>query len=146
VGRAAKLAYQRQSADMTATEALLRFPSRKTGARSPGNAVAGLEVRAPEVVGNLYSRQAEAHGGVVLRTASGMVGETERALFDGNAMKAVGPSPVSIRGPGYTLDAQGFNFVFDDETFTFEGETHTVLGDAAAEKLKRPAAKTGAKK
>jgi len=114
---------------MTANEALLRFPSRKSGPRAAGNAVAGLEVRAPEVVGNLYTRQAEARGGVLLRTASGMVGETDRATFDGAAMKVDGPVPVTVRGPGYALEAQGFNFVFEDESFNFVGETRTVLGN-----------------
>lgn len=128
VGRAAKVEYERQSADMRADEALLRFPSRATGARAPGNAIAGLEVRAPEVVGNLYTRKAEAQGGVVLRAASGMVGQTERAQFDGLAMKVHGPEPVEITGPGYRLTARGFDFVFADESFTFIDQTETVLG------------------
>lgn len=127
VGRAAKLAYHRQAAEMVADEALLRFPSRRTGARAPGNAVAGLEVRAPQVVGNLYTRQADAQGGVVLRTASGMVGETERAHFDGATMKVQGSAPVWLQGPVYSLQAQGFDFTFEDESFVFLGETTTVL-------------------
>lgn len=128
VGRAAKLEYQRQSADLRADESLLRFPSRATGARAPGHAVAGLEVRAPRVEGNLYTRQAEAQGGVLLRTASGMVGETERAHFDGSGMKVHGPLPVEISGPGYRLTAGGFDFVFADERFTFLEPTDTVIG------------------
>lgn len=128
VGRGAKVEYHRDTADLRADEALLRFPSRPSGARAAGNAVAGLEVRAPQVSGNLYTRQAEAHGGVILRTASGMVGETERALFDGTGMKVHGPEPVEITGPGYRLNAGGFDFVFADESFTFTGETDTVIG------------------
>ncbi|MDQ3265292.1 MAG: hypothetical protein M3Y59_16820 [Myxococcota bacterium] len=127
VGRAAKVAYHRQAAEMVADEALLRFPSRRTGPRAPGNAVAGLEVRAPRVVGNLYSRQAEAQGGVVLRTASGMVGQTQRAQFDGATMKVHGPAPVELTGPVFSLQAQGFDFAFEDELFVFQGETTTVL-------------------
>jgi len=127
VGRAAKVAYHRQAAEMIASEALLRFPSGTTGVHARGSAVAGMEVRAAEVLGNLYTQQAEARGGVLMRTASGIVGETQRATFDGAAMKVHGPDPVELTGPGYSLQAQGFDFLFGEETFTFTGGTTTEL-------------------
>lgn len=130
VGRAARVTYQRLSADVSATEAVLRWPSRTSGGRRPRTAVSGIEVRAPEVDGNLYTRQADGRGGVLLRTSSGIAARTEDAHFDGVVMKMRGASPVKVTGPGYALDAAGFELSVDDEKLEFTGIDSSISGGA----------------
>lgn len=130
VGRAAQVTYHRTSADVTATETQLRFPPRH-GGRRPGTPASGIEVLAPKVGGNLYTRQADGSGGVAIRAPSGMVGHTPTAHFDGAEMKMDGAEPVQVQGPGYTMSAEGFTLMFDDEDFQFKGPTRTELVPAA---------------
>ncbi len=126
VGRAAQVTYHRTSADVTATDTQLLFPSRH-GVRRRGTPASGIEVRSPKVDGNLYTRQADASGGVTIRAPSGLVGRTPTAHFDGTEMKMDGVEPVQVQGPGYTMTAEGFTLMFDDEDFQFKGPTHTEL-------------------
>ena len=41
--------------------------------------------------------------------------------------KTAGKDPVKIRGPGYSMDAVGFQFLIDEEQFTFGGEVVTRM-------------------
>jgi lipopolysaccharide export system protein LptC len=113
-GHANRLTYERWTADFIAYGDVMRFPSREGSA-----AQGGMEVRAPVVQGNLAARRADGTGGVVMRTGSGMVGETDRAHFDGVALTASGDVPVKLRGPEYRLEADAFLFHLKTEEFSF---------------------------
>jgi lipopolysaccharide export system protein LptC len=60
----------------------------------------------------------------------GMTAETEQARFDGTEMIARGELPVTVRGPAYRIQANGFIFDFPAESFTFEGDVQSVVGAA----------------
>jgi lipopolysaccharide export system protein LptC len=129
-GRAERLTYQRSEGEATATNALLRMPSRRDTQRAPSGPRGGMEIRAPLMEGSFASRQLEASGGVVIRTAEGMVARTPRATYDAPAQAARGREGVAVQGPDYALRADSFDLSFVDETFTFEGATQTVVGGA----------------
>jgi lipopolysaccharide export system protein LptC len=118
-GRAAQVTYQRSSADLTASEVLLRFPPRQEVPGGPSPALGVVEVRAPVVVGNRLTKQADGRDGVLVRTGSGLVGRTERAHFDGVSMIATGNDPVTVDGPRYRLRADAFTLKLNIEEFEF---------------------------
>lgn len=124
-GRAERVTYQRLEGAVTATHTLLRLPGQ--GAAS---AQQSTEIRAPVMEGSLASRQLTGSGGVVIRTADGVVARTPRATYDAPAQHARGRDGVAVRGPDYALRADSFDLSLADGTFTFEGSTHTVVGGA----------------
>jgi lipopolysaccharide export system protein LptC len=126
-GRAAQVTYQRISADLTASEVLLRFPPRQGAGPSPALGV--VEVRAPAVVGNRLTQQADGRDGVWVRTGSGMVGQTDRAHFDGVTMIATGNDPVTVDGPRYRVNASAFSLKLNAEEFSFMNKVSSRLGD-----------------
>lgn len=130
-GRADRLTYQRTEGAVTATNTLLRLPGRRgPEQRAPAGPRGGMEIRAPLMEGSLSSRQLTASGGVVIRTADGMVARTPRATYDAPVKQARGREGVAVQGPNYALRADSFDLSFADGTFTFEGSTHTVVGGA----------------
>jgi lipopolysaccharide export system protein LptC len=131
-GKAERLTYQRSEGAVTATNALLRMPSRRdTPAAAPSFAPrGGLEIRAPVMEGSLASRQLVASGGVVIRTSDGMVARTPRGTFDAAAKTVRGREGVVIQGPDYAQRADRFELSFPEGTFTFEGSAETVVGGA----------------
>lgn len=117
VGRAARLTFNRSTREVTAEESFLQFHPRSRP----------VELRAPQLRGNLETRGADLSGGVRLRGPQGLVGETPAAHFDGPTMVATGTQQVSLRGPGYTVQAGGFRMDFNEEAFDFDGEVATDL-------------------
>jgi lipopolysaccharide export system protein LptC len=129
-GRAERLTYQRAEGAVTATNTLLRLPSRRGPQRAASASRGGMEIRAPLMEGSLASRQLTGSGGVVIRTADGAVARTPRATYDAAAQQARGREGVAVHGPDYALRADSFDLSFEDGTFTFEGDTQTVVGGA----------------
>lgn len=128
-GRAAKLTYDRASGNFDAEEALVQFPSKRRGAqRTPRQVTSDVELRAPRAQGNLPTRQADGSGGVTVKSATGLRGKTESAHFDGMGLVATGKSKVTVQGPGYSLDADGFRFYFATEELLFDGNVQSRLG------------------
>ncbi len=125
-GRAERMTYQRTQGAVMATDTLLRMPARPSSSHTSGD----MEIRAPKMEGSLSSKQMEASGGVVLRTAEGLVARTPRATYDATTQTARGREGVAAQGPDYALRADHFDLSFPDGTFTFEGAVQTVLGDA----------------
>jgi len=119
-GTAEQVTYARSVGDFVASNVVLRFPSRKQQPNSPGPAVAGMELRAKTVTGNLIRKQADGSRGVVLRTGSGIVAGTERAHLDGASMRASGKDPVSVETPTQLLSAGGFKAQIGEEDFEFD--------------------------
>ena len=119
-GRAAKLTYDRASSNFDAYEALVQFPSRQNSNDA--------QIRAPRAQGNLGARTADGSGGVTVRSGNGLSGKTEAAHFDGVGLVASGKTPVQVRGPGYSLDADGFTFYFATEELLFDGNVQSRLG------------------
>lgn len=117
LGRAARLSFNRSTREVTAEEALLQFHPRSRP----------VELRAPELRGNLDTRGADLSGGVRLKDTAGLTGETASAHLDISAMIATGTQPVKLRGPGYSVQAGGFQLDFDEETFDFQGDVATEL-------------------
>jgi len=126
VGRAVRLSFNRSTREVTAEEALLQFNPRSRPA----------ELRAPQLRGNLDRRGADLSGGVRLKGPSGLTGETAAAHFDIPTRIATGDQPVRLRGPGYTVQAGGFQLDFNEEAFDFQGAVATEL--AAELKGTRP--------
>lgn len=124
VSRAARVTFQRESTDLSASEAFVRFQGHGQLSGKGGN----VEVRAVRVEGNLASRKADGLDGVTLKTGSGLFGETERAHFDAVSREATGSDPVSIWGPGYWLDGHAFRFQLDDEELVFDQGVDSRLG------------------
>ncbi|MFL5348786.1 MAG: hypothetical protein ACJ8AT_28655 [Hyalangium sp.] len=130
-GRAASLTYQRTEGAVSATDTLLRIPGQRGAEqRAPAGPRGGMEIRAPLMEGSLSSHQLTASGGVVIRTAEGMVARTPQATYDAPARRARGKDGVAVQGPDYALRADSFDLSFADGTFTFEGSTRTVVGGA----------------
>ncbi|HYV49379.1 MAG TPA: hypothetical protein VFA20_31185 [Myxococcaceae bacterium] len=117
VGRAARLTFNRSTREVTAEESLLQFHPRSRP----------VEVRAPQLRGDLDARGADLSGGVRLRGPEGLTGETPAAHFDGPTMVATGAEKVTLRGPGYAVQAGAFRLDFNDEAFDFDGAVATDL-------------------
>lgn len=120
LGRAARLSFHRGTREVSAEEALLTFhPSARP-----------MELRAPQLHGNLDARGADLSGGVRLRGMGGLTGETPSAHVDMSAQTATGEEPVKLRAPGYAVQASGFRMDFQEETFDFDGDVATDLRGA----------------
>jgi len=131
-GRAERLTYQRSEGAVTATNVLLRMPSKRNAepSLSPMTPRGGMEIRAPLMEGSLASRQMVASGGVVMRTSDGMVARTPRGTFDAAAKTVKGREGVMIQGPDYAQRADRFELSLPDGTFSLEGSAETVVGGA----------------
>jgi len=131
-GRAERLTYQRSEGEVTATNVLLRMPSRRnaTPVPSPVAPTGGMEIRAPLMEGTLASRQLVASGGVVIRTSDGLVARTPRGTFDAAAKMVRGREGVMIQGRDYAQRADRFELNLPEGTFSFEGSAETVVGGA----------------
>ncbi len=133
-GRAVKLVYQRSAGTYRADEALLQFPARSSSGEAAGPLTglssSALEVRAATLKGQASSPVVEGEGGVVARSAQGVVARTPRVRFDGQAMIATGREGLSVRGPSYGLDAGTFELRVADEEYLFDGAVSTQLGGA----------------
>jgi hypothetical protein len=117
LGRAARLTFSRSTREVTAEESLLQFHPQSRP----------VELRAPQLHGNLDTRGADLSGGVRLRGPDGLTGETPTTHFDGPTMVATGNEPVSLHGPGYAVQGSAFRFDFDGEAFDFDGPVATDL-------------------
>ena len=121
-GTADRLTYARQNSDFVSSNAWMHFPGKR------GNALAGMELKAPEVRGNLADKRADGIGGVAMQSNGGMTGHTERAHFDGQTMLLQGKDPISLQGPGYELDAQSFVFHCRESSFDFTDASSRFQG------------------
>lgn len=121
-GRAAQVTYERSSGEVGASEAVLRFPSRRPSG--------GTEVRAARLEGSLATRQADGKDGVVIQAGGRLVARTERAHLDGQALEVTGAEPVMIEGPSLRLHAGGFHLWLQDERLELAGEVRGHLGEA----------------
>ena len=124
-GRAERATYQRTSGNVVASRLVLRLPSRPGGA--PRATTQGMEVRAGQLEGQLQSREADASGGVVLRTSTGIVARTTRAQMDGVTRNIRGQQPVTVQGPNYRHRADAFQLALDREVFTFSGAVESTF-------------------
>jgi hypothetical protein len=128
-GTARELTYQNGTSDFVAAQVALRIPGRAGGLRGPGGAPSGaLDLTAPVARGALGTRLVDAEGGVTLKAASGLTGQTPRAHFDGAASTATGADPLTLRGDGYQLSSLGFTIDFPTERFTFLGGVRSRFG------------------
>ncbi|MBM4378544.1 MAG: hypothetical protein FJ086_04480 [Deltaproteobacteria bacterium] len=96
--------------------------------RVKGQGGAGdYEVAAPRVTGLPAEQKAEGTGGVTLTTDHGLVGTTSSARLDGKAGVVTGAEPLEASGPGYTLQADGFQLSVTGGKHRFEGNVRTRL-------------------
>ena len=129
-GTAERLTYQRAGGDVQGTNATLVLPPTRASEGAPPGVAGGVQVSAPNMEGNLASKQLVGSGGVVIRTGEGMVARTPRLTYDANTQRAHGNEGVTVKGPDYRLRADRFELSFPDETFIFAGSVETVLGAA----------------
>ena len=127
-GHAERATYQRGTGNIVASQMVLRLPSRPGTPRASSH---GLEVRALRLEGNLATRQAEASGGVVLRTSTGVVGRSQSAHMDGVTRNIRGQEPVTLQGPNYRHRADTFQLALDTEVFTFAGAVQSDFEGAS---------------
>jgi lipopolysaccharide export system protein LptC len=133
VGISAEVTYDRASGNFEAERARVRFARLSASAsRSNAPVPSDLEVNAALARGNLPARQAEGTGGVIARSASGLVARTPTAHFDGRERLARGKEPIEVIGPGYALDAEAFTFDLRSEELVFEGGVESRLGSSVA--------------
>jgi hypothetical protein len=118
-GTARRASFRRDSADVTASTADVRFPA------SPGHEEARLRAAAGH--GNLKARWFVAEGGVRASQA-GKVAETERARYDAADGVVRGDAPVTVRGPGFRAEGAGFTFDPHEATVHLTGGTRVVAG------------------
>ena len=129
-GTAERLTYQRAGGDVQGTNATLVVPPGRASERAPAGTSGGIRVSAPNMEGNLASKQLVGSGGVVIRTGEGMEARTPRLTYDASTQRANGNEGVTVTGPDYRLRADRFELSFPDETFIFAGSVETVLGAA----------------
>lgn len=120
-GQAEQATWQR-TGDLTATHATLHMLGKGPSGETT--------VRANLMEGNVGTKQMVASGDVEVRTASGMVARTPRAIYDGAQQSARGNEGVQVQGPDYRVKAEEFTLSFPDEQFTFTGSVETELGAA----------------
>jgi len=126
---ARELVYQNSTSDFVASDVTVKIPARAGGMRGPGGAPSGeLTVTAPIARGATGTRQVDGEGGVSLTTASGLLGKTRAAHFDGAASLAVGQDDVALEGNGYQLSSRGFTIDFPNERYTFENGVKSRFG------------------
>jgi hypothetical protein len=118
-GTARRASFRRDSADVTASTADVRFPA------SPGRDEARLLAAAGH--GNLKARWFVAEGGVRASQAS-QVADTEWARYDAADGLVRGDAPVTMRGPGFIAEGAGFIFDPHEATVHLTGGTHVVAG------------------
>ena len=129
VGSAAQVTYDRSSGNFEAQTARVRFPRREAASARNPQLTSDLELSAAIANGNLLTRQAEGTGGVMARSASGLVARTPSARFDGQERLAHGDEPIEVTGPGYELEADAFTFDLLAEELLFE-DVDSRLGAA----------------
>nr|WP_255651762.1 hypothetical protein [Corallococcus sp. AS-1-12] len=134
-GTASRVLYRRAGGEVQATEVVVRLPPAKGSAAgstagSSGASRADTVITAPNMDGSLASKRWVGSGGVVVQTAEGLVANTPRLTYDSDARRAHGDEGVTMRGPDYQMRADRFTLSAADQTFTFEGTVHAVLGGA----------------
>jgi lipopolysaccharide export system protein LptC len=125
-GHAERATYQRSSGELVAHRATALVLSEPP--TSPPTV--RFTVRAPLMESHLGSRRMVASGGVELKGADGLVAHTPRATYDAAGASVWGHEGVRARGPDYQLQADTFSLFLPEQSFTFEGAVHTVLGAA----------------
>jgi lipopolysaccharide export system protein LptC len=100
-GQADRASYRRDNGQLTAEQITARFPGRG------GEPEAVVEARAG--TGSLKSSQFQLYGGVTAWRGT-MVARTPEASFDRAVGLLQGEGPVSIEGPGYSLEGAGFTY------------------------------------
>ncbi|MBZ4372992.1 LPS export ABC transporter periplasmic protein LptC [Corallococcus sp. AS-1-6] len=126
-GTASRVLYRRAGGEVQATEVVVRLPP---GRGSTAGSRADTVITAPNMDGSLASKRWVGSGGVVVQTAEGLVANTPRLTYDSDARRAHGDEGVTMRGPDYQMRADRFTLSAADQTFTFEGTVHAVLGGA----------------
>ncbi|QAT82590.1 hypothetical protein EJ065_0985 [Corallococcus coralloides] len=126
-GTASRVNYRRAGGEVQATEVVVRLPP---GKGSPEGSGADTLITAPNMDGSLASKRWVGSGGVVVRTAEGLVANTPRLTYDSDARRAHGDEGVTMKGPDYQMRADRFTLSSADQTFTFEGTVQAVLGGA----------------
>ena len=120
-GQAAKVTYDRPTGRFDAYEARVRFPDTAMGV---------LDVSAPLANGNLQQKLAHASGGVLGKASNGLTAFAPSATFDGVGFVAEGKEGVDVKGPGYSVRANGFTFYLATEELIFDGDVDSRLGQA----------------
>ncbi len=88
----------------------------------------GVRLTAAEGAGDLKGNDAKLFGGVTVRTGAGDYGTTEAADYDGATETIQGDTPIAVKGPGYTTDADGFSFAIPGQKLDLKGnvQIHTA--------------------
>jgi len=98
-GEAASIAYRRDTGDLSAETVAVSFPEAGDGPAP--------RLLAPRARGNAHTRDLLAEGGLRLERGP-EVATTEEARYDPDDRLVHGGWPISIRGPGWTLEGPGF--------------------------------------
>lgn len=126
-GEAEQATWQR-TGELTATRATVHVMGK---ASKGGQAEGDTTVRAQLMEGSPGTRQLVASGDVEVRTASGMVARTPRAIYDGTQQLARGTEGVVVMGPQGEMRADSFTLSFPTGQYDFEGSVHTTLQGGA---------------
>ncbi|MFP2902075.1 hypothetical protein [Corallococcus sp. 4LFB] len=129
-GTASRVLYRRAGGEVQATDVVVRLPPGEGARDSTPTSPGGTTITAPNMDGSLASKRWTGTGGVVVRTAEGLVANTPRLTYDSDARRAHGDEGVTMKGPDYQMRADRFTLSAADQTFTFEGTVHAVLGGA----------------
>ncbi len=108
-GRAASVAYQRDTGELAAEAVAVSFPDAGDG-ETP-------RLLAPRARGNTRTRSLIAEGGLRLQQGSDEA-ITEEARYDPSDRLIHGDRPITLRGPGWMLEGPGF--VLDPATRRLE--------------------------
>lgn len=128
-GVAERVTYQRFGGDVVATDAVLQVPAKAGKGQGSAPRQAGrTEIRAPRLDVAMATRVVTGSGGVVVRTPAGEEARAPSGTYDANTQRVRGSEGVALRGPDYSVRAEGFELSLADGTFSFEGSVRTVLG------------------
>jgi len=129
-GRAARLAYHRDTGEASADEAWFEVVPVEGVSHGLVHQHGPLELRTAEISGRLEDTL-HARGGVRLQSRSGIDAQTPSATYAPDRRVVSGNRGVVAHKDDTHLTADGFHFNLVEETFDFEGNVETVTGVAA---------------
>lgn len=120
IAHADKVIFNRETSEITAERITADVPP--TLGLSRGGA--RLEVEAG--AGDIHGERAEAFGPLTVTTGAGDRGQTIGSTWVAEDDLISGEHPLSVEGPGYSMEAKSYRFHVDEQRLQLEGGVHAI--------------------